>query len=58
MCTDTVGSFTCSCEDGFELDDNGLDCNGKKLSGSETTYASSMNMGGSYYALYGKFDMS
>ena len=38
ICTNTMGSFTCSCEDGFQLDENGLDCNGKKLSGRGTTY--------------------
>ena len=27
-CTDTVGSFICSCYNGYELDDNGRSCNG------------------------------
>ena len=48
ICTDTVGSFTCSCRDGFELDENGRDCNGKKLCVSGTTYVSSVIEGGYY----------
>ena len=28
-CTNTVGSFNCSCNSGYELDDNGRNCNGK-----------------------------
>ena len=32
-CTDTVGSFTCSCRTGFVLASNGLGCNGEE--GSE-----------------------
>ena len=27
-CADTVGSFICSCYNGYELDDNGRSCNG------------------------------
>ena len=27
-CTNTDGSFICSCNDGYELDDNGRSCNG------------------------------
>ena len=27
-CTNTNGSFTCSCNNGYELDDNGRSCNG------------------------------
>ena len=27
-CTNTVGSFVCSCNDGYELDDDGTTCNG------------------------------
>ena len=27
-CNNTVGSFTCSCDDGYELDENGRSCNG------------------------------
>ena len=27
-CTNTDGSFTCSCNNGYELDDNGRSCNG------------------------------
>ena len=33
ICTDTEGSFTCSCNSGFELASNGLSCNGEE--GSE-----------------------
>ena len=29
-CTDTVGSFTCSCRTGFVLASNGLGCNGEE----------------------------
>ena len=29
-CTDTEGSFTCSCRSGFVLASNGLDCNGEE----------------------------
>ena len=29
-CTDTVGSFTCSCRTGFVLASNGLACNGEE----------------------------
>ena len=27
-CTNTVGSFMCSCYNGYELDDNGRNCSG------------------------------
>ena len=27
-CTNTNGSFICSCNNGYELDDNGRSCNG------------------------------
>ena len=27
-CTNTAGSFQCSCNDGYELDDDGRTCNG------------------------------
>ena len=30
-CTNTIGSFICNCELGYQLDENGLNCNGKKL---------------------------
>ena len=29
-CTDTVGSFVCSCRTGFVLASNGLGCNGEE----------------------------
>ena len=29
-CNNTVGSYTCSCDDGYILDRNGLQCNGKE----------------------------
>ena len=28
ICTDTDGSFVCSCNEGYELDLNGANCNG------------------------------
>ena len=28
-CNNTLGSYTCSCDDGYSLDRNGLQCNGK-----------------------------
>ena len=27
-CNNTVGSYTCSCNDGYTLDEDGLQCNG------------------------------
>ena len=27
-CTNTVGSFTCGCNSGYTLDDDGINCNG------------------------------
>ena len=30
-CTNTVGSFICSCYNGYELDDNGRSCNGMHI---------------------------
>ena len=30
ICTDTEGSFICSCNSGFELASNGLSCNGEE----------------------------
>ena len=29
ICTDTFGSFICSCATGYQLDGNGLNCNGE-----------------------------
>ena len=29
ICNNTVGSFFCSCENGYSLDDNMSSCNGK-----------------------------
>ena len=29
MCNNTVGSFYCSCGTGYQLDGNGLNCNGQ-----------------------------
>ena len=31
ICTDTIGSFVCSCNDGYVLDINRLSCNGKLM---------------------------
>ena len=28
-CTNTAGSFVCSCDDGYVLDSDGLSCNGE-----------------------------
>ena len=28
VCTNTIGSYTCSCNDGYALDDDGHTCNG------------------------------
>ena len=30
VCTNTMGSYQCSCNDGFKLDSNGLTCSGKR----------------------------
>ena len=55
ICTDTEGSFICSCNSGFELANNGLGCNGEEGSeggwDSETKhlqhiYTSVQNAGG------------
>ena len=32
VCTNTVGSFECSCNQGFSLSSDGANCNGKKIS--------------------------
>ena len=32
MCTNTIGSFYCSCGTGYQLDLNGLNCSGKQYS--------------------------
>ena len=29
MCINTIGSFACSCDVGYQLDRNGLNCSGK-----------------------------
>ena len=29
ICTNTIGSFRCSCRDGFDEDVDGISCNGK-----------------------------
>ena len=31
LCNDTEGSFTCSCEDGYRLNDDGRTCDGTLL---------------------------
>ena len=30
-CTNTDGSFTCSCNNGYELDENGRNCSGMNI---------------------------
>ena len=30
-CTNNVGSFTCSCDSGYELNVDGLNCNGMDI---------------------------
>ena len=30
-CNNTLGSYTCSCSDGYILDRDGIQCNGKKV---------------------------
>ena len=32
MCSNTIGSFACSCDVGYWLAENGLKCNGKQIS--------------------------
>ena len=29
MCGNTIGSFTCTCGSGYQLDENGMNCSGK-----------------------------
>ena len=29
ICTNTIGSFNCSCDTGYQLDENGLNCSGE-----------------------------
>ena len=31
ICTNNVGSYTCSCKSGFELSSDGLHCSGKEF---------------------------
>ena len=35
-CTNTAGSYTCSCQAGFELNADGFTCNGNALTGPRT----------------------
>ena len=59
ICTDTEGSFTCSCNSGFELASNGLSCNGEEGSEggwnpgtkpSQHIYTSVQNAGGIFHS--------
>ena len=29
MCSNTIGSFYCTCESGYQLDEDGMNCSGK-----------------------------
>ena len=31
LCTNTIGDYECHCREGFELDVNGLNCNGEYI---------------------------
>ena len=37
-CTNTIGSFVCSCNNGYNLTENGLDCTGMRSNVSMCSY--------------------
>ena len=43
ICNNTIGSYECSCRDGYELDSNGMNC-----TGMYTTFTSHIKINGIY----------
>ena len=40
ICVNTVGSFLCNCTDGYELNEDGISCNGKNCFSYENNNSS------------------